>query len=154
VEAQQNSEHWDRMAHGDDPEWKSDEMRSQSKEAPRHELGAQHELFPPEGSKSVGVGPGDDYSNEPSEDRDYETSESPVEIAARIAKETALIAAKVRAFQAKMEGRMSPVSGPISPENAKGNKDIRNFFEKSPMKKRDTEEDTAEPNQAPATAEA
>jgi hypothetical protein len=144
VEARQESEHWNRVAYETD----LDAPASVSRVAPPPPmtLGAQHELFPPVSSdggsgakSSVGVG--------------TEREESPAAMAARIAKETALMTAKVKAFQAKMAGQMSPPSGPISPENAKGSGDIRNFFAASPRKSGDAGSgDDAEPPAAAAAA--
>jgi hypothetical protein len=146
VEARQESEHWNRVAY----ETALDAPASVSRVAPPPPvtLGAQHELFPPVSSdggsgakSSVGVG--------------TEREESPAAMAARIAKETALMTAKVKAFQAKMAGQMSPPSGPISPENAKGSGDIRNFFAASPRKSGDagSGDDAAEPPAAAAAAQ-
>tara|TARA_B110000977_G_scaffold199433_1_gene286824 strand:- start:1177 stop:2463 length:1287 start_codon:yes stop_codon:yes gene_type:complete len=139
MEQKQESEHWERMAYGNDTSWRSEP--SQSSEKAPVVLGAQHELFPPESSKSVGSGPGDETT--------YVTPETPAEIAQRIAQETQLMTAKVKAFQAKMEGRLSP--GPVSPEHAKGSRDIRGFFEKSP-RKGTGEGEEMQVDQAPATA--
>ena len=146
VEARQESEHWNRVAYETD----LDAPASVSRVAPPPPvtLGAQHELFPPVSSdggsgakSSVGVG--------------TEREESPAAMAARIAKETALMTAKVKAFQAKMAGQMSPPSGPISPEHAKGSGDIRNFFAPSPRKSGDagSGDDAAEPPAAQAAAQ-
>jgi hypothetical protein len=146
VEARQESEHWNRVAYETDLD--APASVSQVAPPPPVTLGAQHELFPPVssdgGSKeksSVGVG--------------TEREESPAAMAARIAKETALMTAKVKAFQAKMAGQMSPPSGPISPENAKGSGDIRNFFAASPRKSGDagSGDDAAEPPAAAAAAQ-
>jgi hypothetical protein len=144
VEARQESEHWNRVAYETDLD--APASVSQVAPPPPVTLGAQHELFPPVSSdggsgakSSVGVG--------------TEREESPAAMAARIAKETALMTAKVKAFQAKMAGQMSPPSGPISPENAKGSGDIRNFFAASPRKSGDAGSgDDAEPPAAAAAA--
>ena len=139
-EARQESEHWNRVAYETD--FAKPASVSQVTPPPPVTLGAQHELFPPEGKRSsVGVG--------------TEREESPAAIAARIAKETAAMTAKVKAFQAKMAGQMSPPSGPISPENAKGSGDIRNFFAASPRKSGDagSGDDAAEPAAAAAAAQ-
>jgi hypothetical protein len=146
VEARQESEHWNRVAYETDLD--APASVSQVAPPPPVTLGAQHELFPPVSSdggsgakSSVGVG--------------TEREESPAAMAARIAKETALMTAKVKAFQAKMAGQMSPPSGPISPENAKGSGDIRNFFAASPRKSGDagSGDDAAEPPAAAAAAQ-
>jgi hypothetical protein len=146
VEAKQESEHWNRVAYETDLD--APASVSQVAPPPPVTLGAQHELFPPVSSdggsgakSSVGVG--------------TEREESPAAMAARIAKETALMTAKVKAFQAKMAGQMSPPSGPISPENAKGSGDIRNFFAASPRKSGDagSGDDAAEPPAAAAAAQ-
>ena len=146
VEARQESEHWNRVAYETDLD--APASVSQVAPPPPVTLGAQHELFPPVSSdggsgakSSVGVG--------------TEREESPAAMAARIAKETALMTAKVKAFQAKMAGQMSPPSGPISPENAKGSGDIRNFFAASPRKSGDagSGDDAAEPPAAQAAAQ-
>ena len=146
VEARQESEHWNRVAYETDLD--APASISQVAPPPPVTLGAQHELFPPVSSdggsgakSSVGVG--------------TEREESPAAMAARIAKETALMTAKVKAFQAKMAGQMSPPSGPISPENAKGSGDIRNFFAASPRKSGDagSGDDAAEPPAAAAAAQ-
>jgi hypothetical protein len=146
VEARQESEHWNRVAYETDLD--APASVSQVAPPPPVTLGAQHELFPPVSSdggsgakSSVGVG--------------TEREESPAAMAARIAKETALMTAKVKAFQAKMAGQMSPPSGPISPENAKGSGDIRNFFAASPRKSGDagSGDDAAEPAAAAAAAQ-
>ena len=146
VEARQESEHWNRVAY--DTDLDAPASVSQVAPPPPVTLGAQHELFPPVSSdggsgakSSVGVG--------------TEREESPAAMAARIAKETALMTAKVKAFQAKMAGQMSPPSGPISPENAKGSGDIRNFFAASPRKSGDagSGDDAAEPPAAAAAAQ-
>jgi hypothetical protein len=145
VEARQESEHWNRVAYETDLD--APASVSQVAPPPPVTLGAQHELFPPVSSdggsgakSSVGVG--------------TEREESPAAMAARIAKETALMTAKVKAFQAKMAGQMSPPSGPISPENAKGSGDIRNFFAASPRKSGDAGSgDDAEPPAAAAAAQ-
>ena len=144
-EARQESEHWNRVAYETD----LDAPASVSRVAPPPPvtLGAQHELFPPVSSdggsgakSSVGVG--------------TEREESPAAIAARIAKETAAMTAKVKAFQAKMAGQMSPPSGPISPENAKGSRDIRNFFAASPRKSADAGSSGDDAGAEPAAAQA
>ena len=146
IEARQESEHWNRVAYETDLD--APASVSQVAPPPPVTLGAQHELFPPVSSdggsgakSSVGVG--------------MEREESPAAMAARIAKETALMTAKVKAFQAKMAGQMSPPSGPISPENAKGSGDIRNFFAASPRKSGDagSGDDAAEPPAAAAAAQ-
>lgn len=146
IEARQESEHWNRVAYETDLD--APASVSQVAPPPPVTLGAQHELFPPVSSdggsgakSSVGVG--------------TEREESPAAMAARIAKETALMTAKVKAFQAKMAGQMSPPSGPISPENAKGSGDIRNFFAASPRKSGDagSGDDAAEPPAAAAAAQ-
>jgi hypothetical protein len=146
VEARQESDHWNRVAYETDLD--APASVSQVAPPPPVTLGAQHELFPPVSSdggsgakSSVGVG--------------TEREESPAAMAARIAKETALMTAKVKAFQAKMAGQMSPPSGPISPENAKGSGDIRNFFAASPRKSGDagSGDDAAEPPAAAAAAQ-
>jgi hypothetical protein len=146
VEARQESEHWNRVAYETDLD--APASVSQVAPPPPVTLGAQHELFPPVSSdggsgakSSVGVG--------------TEREESPAAMAARIAKETALMTAKVKAFQAKMAGQMSPPSGPISPENAKGSGDIRNFFAASPRKSGDagSGDDAARPPAAAAAAQ-
>ena len=140
-EARQESEHWNRVAYETD--FAKPESVSRVAPPPPVTLGAQHELFPPGGGsargakESVGVGTTSD--------------ESPAAMAARIADETAAMTAKVKAFQAKMAGRMSPPSGPIPPENAKGSGDIRNFFAASPKKSADagSEDDAAAAAPAP-----
>ena len=139
-EARQESEHWNRVAYETD--FAKPASVSQVTPPPPVTLGAQHELFPPEGSggSSVGVG--------------TEREESPAAIAARIATETAAMTAKVKAFQAKMAGQMSPPSGPISPENAKGSKDIRNFFAASPRKSADAGSSGNDAGAEPAAAQA
>jgi len=139
-EARQESEHWNRVAYETD--FAKPASVSQVTPPPPVTLGAQHELFPPEGSggSSVGVG--------------TEREESPAAIAARIATETAAMTAKVKAFQAKMAGQMSPPSGPISPENAKGSVDIRNFFAASPRKSADAGSSGNDAGAEPAAAQA
>ena len=138
-EARQESEHWNRVAYETD--FAKPASVSQVTPPPPVTLGAQHELFPPENARSsVGVG--------------TEREESPAAIAARIAKETAAMTAKVKAFQAKMAGQMSPPSGPISPENAKGSRDIRNFFAASPRKSADAGSSGDDAGAEPAAAQA
>ena len=83
-----------------------------------------------------------------------EREESPAAIAARIATETAAMTAKVKAFQAKMAGQMSPPSGPISPENAKGSEDIRKFFAASPRKSVDAGSSGNDAGAEPTAAQA
>jgi hypothetical protein len=138
-EARQESEHWNRVAYETD--FAKPASVSQVTPPPPVTLGAQHELFPPEGARSsVGVG--------------TEREESPAAIAARIATETAAMTAKVKAFQAKMAGQMSPPSGPISPENAKGSEDIRKFFAASPQKSVDAGSSGNDAGTEPAAAQA
>lgn len=102
AEASQNSEYWAEMA--SKPESSQAEVPP-----PPVTLGAQHMLFPPTLRAS-------------------ETPPTPAEMAERIAQESQLVTAKVKVFQAKMEGRMTPPSGPVSPDAARGTADIRGYF--------------------------
>ena len=89
-------------------------------------------MFPPGGGGS-------------SPPRASEAPRTPAEIAEQIARESAAVAAKVKAFQAKMAaGNVSPPSEPISPDAARGSGDIRDFFGKAPEASPEATNDAAE----------